>query len=107
MALVKLLGESLLSGGQHTISVATKDALKGASAVGLYFSASWCPPCRGFTPQLVDSFNGALSQKGFRCVLISRDRDQGSFSSYFASMPWLALPYEDSDRNEALGSRFG
>ena len=22
-----------------------------------YFSAHWCPPCRGFTPQLVKFYN--------------------------------------------------
>lgn len=27
-------------------------AMKGKKALALYFSAHWCPPCRGFTPQL-------------------------------------------------------
>lgn len=87
--------------------MATAEALAGASAVGLYFSASWCPPCRGFTPQLVSSFNGELGKKGLKCVLISRDRDVESFSSYFSTMPWYALPYEDQSRNAELGARFG
>ena len=25
--------------------------------VGIYFSAHWCPPCRGFTPVLTEFFN--------------------------------------------------
>ena len=25
--------------------------------VGIYFSAHWCPPCRGFTPKLVEFFS--------------------------------------------------
>jgi thiol-disulfide isomerase/thioredoxin len=30
----------------------TAVALGGKAVVGLYFSAHWCPPCRGFTPEL-------------------------------------------------------
>lgn len=105
MPLVKLLGERLIVAGGK--AMATREALEGASAVGLYFSASWCPPCRGFTPQLVDSFSGSLQKKGLKCVLISRDRDVESFSAYFSKMPWYALPYEDQARNSDLGARFG
>eukprot|EP00929_Paragymnodinium_shiwhaense_P066356 TRINITY_DN33277_c0_g1_i1.p1 TRINITY_DN33277_c0_g1~~TRINITY_DN33277_c0_g1_i1.p1 ORF type:complete len:274 (-),score=64.17 TRINITY_DN33277_c0_g1_i1:37-858(-) len=102
MPLVKLLGEKLLAAGGKT--VATKEALHGASAVGLYFSASWCPPCRGFTPQLIESYEKFLYPKGFRCVLISGDRDAASFNEYFAKMPWLALPYEDRQRQAELSA---
>merc|ERR1712130_667492 len=28
--------------------------------VGIYFSAHWCPPCRGFTPVLAESYNAYL-----------------------------------------------
>ena len=30
----------------------TNEVLAGKEVIGLYFSAHWCPPCRGFTPQL-------------------------------------------------------
>ena len=30
-----------------------KTVLAGKT-IGVYFSAHWCPPCRGFTPKLVD-----------------------------------------------------
>jgi len=105
MPLVKLLGERLIAAGGKAVT--TREALGGASAVGLYFSASWCPPCRGFTPQLVESFTGSLQKKGLKCVLVSRDRDAESFSAYFSKMPWYALPYEDQTRNNDLGVRFG
>eukprot|EP00927_Polykrikos_kofoidii_P075123 TRINITY_DN71192_c0_g1_i1.p1 TRINITY_DN71192_c0_g1~~TRINITY_DN71192_c0_g1_i1.p1 ORF type:complete len:274 (-),score=33.84 TRINITY_DN71192_c0_g1_i1:113-934(-) len=105
MPLARLFGERLLaSAGRY---VQTKDALAGASAVGVYFSASWCPPCRGFTPQLIDSYTRALEVKNFRCVLVSWDRDEASFDQYFTSMPWFALPYADDKRREDLNQHFG
>eukprot|EP01018_Ginkgo_biloba_P027560 Gb_39281 [translate_table: standard] len=64
--------------------------------VALYFSAHWCPPCRGFTPNLIQVYN-ELKERGeaFEIVFISSDKDQNAFEEYFASMPWLALPYGD------------
>lgn len=75
--------------------------------VGLYFSASWCPPCRGFTPSLADVYN-ELSPKGnFEVVLVTSDRDEEAFNSYFAKMPWLAIPFSDSATVSKLKQKFG
>lgn len=30
--------------------------LGDAEVVGIYFSAHWCGPCRGFTPRLVETY---------------------------------------------------
>lgn len=98
-----MLGEKLLG---PSGPICTKEALRGASAVGLYFSASWCPPCRGFTPTLIDSYNKSLESKGFRCILVSSDRGEEAFNEYFAKMPWLALPYSDRTRQEELSRQF-
>ena len=37
-------------------TVATSTALADVEAIGIYFSAHWCPPCRGFTPKLCEKY---------------------------------------------------
>ncbi len=36
-----------LQNGKESVSTAT---LASKKVIGIYFSAHWCPPCRGFTP---------------------------------------------------------
>ena len=36
--------------------VDTMTALQGKKFIAIYFSAHWCPPCRRFTPMLVQSY---------------------------------------------------
>ena len=76
--------------------------------LGIYFSAHWCPPCRGFTPDLIEFYNELKSSRpdDFEIVFVSSDNDVASFNGYYGDMPWLAVPFEDRARNEALESRF-
>lgn len=74
--------------------------------IGLYFSAHWCPPCRGFTPELVKYYNEGLKDK-MEIVFVSSDRDENSFNEYFAEMPWLALPYAKREEKGSLSSAMG
>jgi len=69
--------------------------------VALYFSAHWCPPCRGFTPKLIQVYN-ELKERGeaFEIVFISSDKDQEAFEDYYKSMPWLALPFGDKTKKD-------
>merc|ERR1711988_950208 len=72
-------------------------------AVGFYFSAHWCPPCRTFTPKLAEAYkkiNSASEKKRFEVVFLSCDRGQEAFDDYYGTHPWLALPYGDGDENE-------
>jgi nucleoredoxin len=82
------------------------EALAGKGAVALYFSAHWCPPCRGFTPQLADWYKKSLQAKGLEIVFVSADQDAEQFNDYLAEMPWLAVPYVDRARERALSKRF-
>lgn len=98
-----LLGPKLLRGSAE---VGTSSALCGGY-VGLYFSAHWCGPCRGYTPQLAKVYDRARrAGKALDIVFVSSDQDEASFREYFASMPWLALPFADRARKEALSASY-
>ncbi|KNC83729.1 hypothetical protein SARC_04034 [Sphaeroforma arctica JP610] len=66
--------------------------------VALYCSASWCGPCRQYTPKLTQMYED-FKKKGlqFEVVFASADRDATSMQAYFAKMPWLAIPYENQE----------
>jgi len=103
MALVELFGDTLLtSDGEKP----TGDALAGKTAIGIYFSAHWCPPCRGFTPKLAEMYKDAFEAKGMAIVFASSDKDEGAFKEYFGEMPWFALPYAARDKKEALSKKY-
>merc|ERR1719453_1344875 len=101
--LVSLLGDKLVKGES---SVATADALAGKKAIGLYFSAHWCPPCRQFTPMLASAYTKDLQGKGLEVVFVSSDKSEDEFKSYYATHPWLALPFENRDLKAALSKKY-
>jgi len=79
----------------------------GDKVVGLYFSAHWCPPCRGFTPKLAEKYTELKSAgKNFEIIFISSDRDEQSANDYYAEMPWLMLSFADRDRKKTLSDIF-
>jgi len=102
-AFEKMFGSTLQRQNKHTIG--TSEALDG-KYVGIYFSAHWCPPCRGFTPNLAQFYNKNKDALNLEIVFVSSDRDENSFEEYFKEMPWLSLPYADRDRKAELSNRF-
>jgi len=90
--MIKFLGNKLKT---KTGEVNTVDALKDCDVVGFYFSAHWCPPCRGFTPRLAEFYKKMKAAgKKFEIVFLSSDKNQEAFDDYYKeSHPWLAVPY--------------
>ena len=101
-AVLDLLGPTIVTSSG---TVPTEEVLAGKN-VALYFSAHWCPPCRGFTPKLAAAYKSHLKAKDLEIIFISSDRDESAFRSYFAEQPWLALPFADRTRKVALGEKF-
>ena len=76
--------------------VSTATALQG-KMVAVYFSASWCGPCRGFTPKLVNFYKRVAKKNNLEIVFISSDKTPKAMMQYMKKdrMPWLAVPQDD------------
>lgn len=89
----------------------TGKVLENTRLVGLYFSAHWCPPCKSFTPLLAEMYEALKDDHpshGLEMVFVSSDRDSLSFDTYYSSMPWTAIPFENLGFLKAnLSMRYG
>jgi len=73
----------------------------------LYFSASWCPPCRAFTPKLSKAYTKLKSlHDNVELVFVSSDRDEESFNGYHKKMSFPALPFEHREAKDYLSEMF-
>ncbi len=80
--------------------VKKEDVLKN-EIIGVYFSAHWCGPCRGFTPKLAQFYKNVNSEKKqIEIIFNSLDSDLKTFNEYFGTMPWIATPYESEAKGE-------
>jgi nucleoredoxin len=107
-----LLGPTLLvKSGRAMVAKPTDEVLAGKKRVLLYFSASWCPPCKKFTPILATCYDDAreADEGSVEVVYIGSDFDEPSFTAYFGSMPWASLPWGAASTALAqeLGTTFG
>ncbi len=71
-----------------------------------YFFHVRCPPCRGFTPVLVEFYQKYAEEKNFEIIFISSDRDEKSFEEYYQGMPWLTLDYKEREKKNELSNKF-
>ncbi len=79
--------------------------LGGVKYYALYFSASWCGPCRQFTPRLVSEY--ARLKKAhpeFEVVFVSADQSAGDMRDYMRKdqMPFLAIKFDQIQREPEI-----
>ena len=88
---VELIPEQL-NGKDGQVKFSPKDT----PFFGLYFSAHWCPPCRGFTPKLINFYDTVnKANKQLEIIFVSSDKSEAEFNEYFGTMPWLSIPFKD------------
>lgn len=68
--------------------------------IGVYFSAHWCPPCRGFTPSLVKFRNANADD--FEVIFVSSDRTEAAMLGYMKeyNMQFAAAKYRSAGQTK-------
>ena len=96
---------SLVSVQGHGVHNFDATALAGTKYFGIYYSASWCPPCQLFTPKLVEFYHRVKPlHPEFEVVFISSDYSQLEMEAYMKkdAMPWPALAFAKKNMKKAL-----
>jgi len=73
-----------------------------AKYTAIYYSAHWCPPCRAFTPKLVEWYNEFKPKhKDFELVFASSDKDENAMLEYMTEMkmPWPAIRFAEKKKS--------
>ncbi|MCE0498013.1 MAG: redoxin domain-containing protein [Methylacidiphilales bacterium] len=72
--------------------------LQGVKYWAIYFSASWCPDCRAFTPDLVRFYKEFKpDHPNFELILVCHDKTEEAMLNYLKTdgMTWPAVRYKD------------
>jgi len=96
---------SLVRSGNNGFVHADDDAIGKKKFILYYFSAHWCPPCRKFTPQLVEYYNRVESvHPEFEVVFYSFDKSASEMEQYMrdSNMPWPAIDYDKRNEKKEL-----
>jgi len=81
------------------------EGLAGAQVFALYYGASWCAPCRKFSPDLVKFVNRVGPENPrLMVVLMSNDKADAAMYGYMKEekMPWAAMPLDKLNERPVL-----
>merc|ERR1712028_314590 len=85
----------------------TAEALAGKTHIMVYFSAHWCSPCRGYTPELSKAYADSGKKDQTAVLFVSSDRDEAAFAEYYGEMSFMALPFANRSAKEELSTKYG
>jgi nucleoredoxin len=83
--------------------------LKDKKYLAVYFSASWCGPCKEFTPRLVDWYKRQKAELDkFDVIFVSRDESKEDMLKYMKEdgMPWPALNFAKANQENSLLGKY-
>merc|ERR1719174_3384509 len=84
--------------------------LTSADVIAFYFSASWCPPCKHFTPMLkkfVETLQ-SFGETSLKVIFVSSDHAEHDMWEYMYDShgDWLALAYSCREGKERLERQY-
>ena len=94
----RLTGKLVLWNGRE-LERFDASALKAKKYLAVYFSASWCGPCRQFTPRLVGWYKQQQAELDkFDVIFVSQDNSKEEMLEYMKQdgMPWPALRFANA-----------
>ncbi len=92
----EIAGKLVALKGKKLAPFARENVL-GAKYYAIYFSAQWCPPCRAFTPDLVDAYKRLKSRNpDFELIFVSSDESKDDMQTYMSEykMSWPAIDFD-------------
>jgi len=78
--------------------------LKQVKYYAFYYSASWCPPCRAFTPDLVAFYKDFKPKHpNFELIFVNHDENEDAMLAYMKTdaMAWPAVRFDDIEQVKA------
>jgi len=99
-----LKGDLVKSNGKR-LQTFDETSLAPVQYYAIYYSASWCGPCRAFTPDLVKWYSRNKSKNPhFELIFVSSDRSEDDMAAYMKEdqMEWPALAFDKKRSNRTL-----
>ncbi|CAM2859488.1 thioredoxin-like domain-containing protein [Rariglobus hedericola] len=96
--ITRQLGGKLVSMTNGVTAPVPASRVAGVKYYAFYYSASWCPPCRAFTPDLVEAYKKIKAKHPeFEIVFVSSDESESAMKSYMKGdkMEWTAVRFAD------------